>query len=115
MQLGMLATFRLQFPRRGQGARYRLLGSTVPTHLLTRLLWRSPGRVEQTRNMPPRYALRLDDLRPWHLIVATCAACGRRAHVAAALLQHRRPRTPGCSTLSGSSGAPAVATVKATR
>ena len=38
-----------------------------------------------------RYALRLDDLRPWHLIVATCAACGNRAHVAAALLRHRRP------------------------
>jgi hypothetical protein len=41
--------------------------------------------------MPPRYALRLDDLRPWHVIVATCAACRRRAHVAAALLHHGRP------------------------
>jgi hypothetical protein len=30
MHVGMLATFRLQFPRRGQGARYQLLGSTVP-------------------------------------------------------------------------------------
>lgn len=42
-------------------------------------------------NIPPRYALRLDDLRPWHVIVATCAACGKRAHIGAALLQHGRP------------------------
>jgi hypothetical protein len=35
--------------------------------------------------------LRLGDLRPWHVIVATCAVCRRRAHVAAALLQHGRP------------------------
>jgi hypothetical protein len=41
--------------------------------------------------MPPRYALRLDDLRPWYVIVATCAASGNRADVAAALLQHGRP------------------------
>jgi hypothetical protein len=41
--------------------------------------------------MPPRYALRVDVLRPWHVIVATCPACGNRAHVAAALLRHRRP------------------------
>jgi hypothetical protein len=33
----------------------------------------------------------LDDLRPWHVIVATCAACGKQAHTAAALLHHRRP------------------------
>jgi hypothetical protein len=33
----------------------------------------------------------LDDLRPWHVIIATCAACRRRAHVAAVLLQHGRP------------------------
>jgi hypothetical protein len=47
--------------------------------------------MEQTGNIPPRYALRLDDLRPWHVIIASCAACRRRAHVAAALLQHGRP------------------------
>jgi hypothetical protein len=47
--------------------------------------------MEQTGNLPTRYALRLDDLRAWHVIVATCAACRRRAHVAAALLQHGRP------------------------
>jgi hypothetical protein len=43
--------------------------------------------VEQNRNILPRYALRLDDLRPWPVIVATCGACGKRAHVGAALLQ----------------------------
>jgi hypothetical protein len=32
----------------------------------------------------------LDDLRPWHVIVATCAVCRRRAHVAALLLCHGR-------------------------
>jgi hypothetical protein len=47
--------------------------------------------MEQRGNIPPRYALRLDDLRPWHVIIATCAVCRRRAHVAAALLQHGRP------------------------
>jgi hypothetical protein len=47
--------------------------------------------MEQRGNIPPRYALRLDDLRPWHVIIASCAACRRRAHVAAALLQHGRP------------------------
>jgi hypothetical protein len=41
--------------------------------------------------MPSRYAIRLDDLRPWHVIVATCAACGRRTHIGAVLLQHGRP------------------------
>jgi hypothetical protein len=59
--------------------------------LPTRLLRRSSGVMEQTGNIPPRYALRLDDLRPWHVIIATCAVCRRRAHVAAALLQHHRP------------------------
>ena len=47
--------------------------------------------MEQNGNIPPRYALRVDDLRPWHVIIATCAACGNRAQVAAALLQHGRP------------------------
>jgi hypothetical protein len=50
--------------------------------------------MEQTGNVPLRYALRLDDLRPWHVIVASSAACRRRAHVASALLQHsRQPHT----------------------
>jgi ribosomal protein L37E len=47
--------------------------------------------VEQSKNIQPRYAIRLDDLRAWHVIVATCAACGSRTHIAAKLLQHGRP------------------------
>jgi hypothetical protein len=47
--------------------------------------------VEQSKNIPPRYAIRLDDLRAWHVIVATCGACRRRARIDAWLLQHGRP------------------------
>jgi hypothetical protein len=47
--------------------------------------------VEQKRNTPPRYAIRLGDLRAWHVIFATCAACGKRTHIDARLLQHGRP------------------------
>jgi len=47
--------------------------------------------MEQNKNIPPRYAIRLDDLRAWHVIVATCAVCGKQTHVDARLLQHRRP------------------------
>ena len=47
--------------------------------------------MEQRGNIPPRYALRLEDLRPWHVIVATCAACGRRSPIDAALLRQGRP------------------------
>jgi hypothetical protein len=55
--------------------------------LLVAMLWRSSADVEHTKNIPPRYAIRLDDLRAWHVIVATCAAC----HIDARLLQHGRP------------------------
>ena len=59
--------------------------------LLAGPLWHSCGRVEQSKNTPPRYAIRLDDLRAWHVIVATCAACRKRTHIDARLLQHGRP------------------------
>jgi hypothetical protein len=59
--------------------------------LLTVQLWHRPAGVEQSKNIPPRYAVRLDDLRPWHVIVATCRACGKRAHVNAAILRRGRP------------------------
>ena len=42
------------------------------------------------KNIPPRYAIRLDDLRAWHVIFASCAACGRRTHIDARLLRHGR-------------------------
>ena len=55
------------------------------------LLWHSSRGVEQNKNIPPRYAFRLDDLRPGMCIVATCPACGKRTHIDAKLLQHGRP------------------------
>jgi hypothetical protein len=54
-------------------------------------LWHSSADVERSKNIPPRYAIRLDDLRAWHVIFATCAACRRRTHIDARLLQHGRP------------------------
>ncbi len=47
--------------------------------LLTGPLWHSSAGVERNRNIPPRYAIRLDDLRTWHVVFATCAACGKRS------------------------------------
>jgi hypothetical protein len=47
--------------------------------------------VERNKNIPPRYAIRLDDLRAWHVVFATCAACRKRTHIDARLLQHGRP------------------------
>jgi hypothetical protein len=47
--------------------------------------------MEQRGNIPPRYAIRLEDLRAWHVIIATCAACRNRAHIDVRLLQHGRP------------------------
>jgi hypothetical protein len=54
-------------------------------------LWHSSPGVGRNKNIPPRCATRLDDLRAWHVIFATCAACGKRTHIDAKLLQHGRP------------------------
>ena len=59
--------------------------------LLGALLWHSSARMEHNRNIPPRYAIRLDDLRAWHVVFATCAACGKRTHIDVRLLRHGRP------------------------
>jgi DNA-directed RNA polymerase subunit RPC12/RpoP len=47
--------------------------------------------MEQTGNIPPRYALRLRDLRHWHRITVTCPACGHKGPVAATALGHGQP------------------------
>jgi hypothetical protein len=47
--------------------------------------------VGHNKNIPPRYAIRLDDLRAWHVVFATCAACGKRTHIDAKLLQRGGP------------------------
>jgi hypothetical protein len=47
--------------------------------------------VKQKQNIRPRYAIRLEDLRAWHVIFAACAACRKRTHIDARLLQLGRP------------------------
>jgi hypothetical protein len=59
--------------------------------LLAGLLWHSSVGVEQNKNILPRYAIRLDDLRAWHVVFAACAACRKRTHIDARMLQHGRP------------------------
>jgi hypothetical protein len=83
------ATRRVKAPR--ASALHRRKRRKRSELLLTVPLWHRSAGVEQSKNIPPRYAIRLDDLRPWHVIVATCRACGKRAHVNAAILQRGRP------------------------
>jgi hypothetical protein len=59
--------------------------------LPTELLGFSSVGVERSKNIQPRYAIRLDDLRAWHVVFAICAACRKRTHIDARLLQHGRP------------------------
>jgi hypothetical protein len=48
------------------------------------------GKNEQGPPLPPRYAFRLEDLRVFHLVRASCHACGHKAIIPnAALLQDR--------------------------
>ena len=41
--------------------------------------------------MPPRYAFRLEDLRVFHLVRASCHACGHKAIIPNATLLQGRP------------------------
>ena len=41
--------------------------------------------------LPPRYALRLEDLRAWHVIRVSCGTCRHRAELAPAALSRGRP------------------------
>ena len=41
--------------------------------------------------LPPRYALRLEDLRAWHVIRVSCRTCRHRAEIAPAALKQGRP------------------------
>ena len=40
---------------------------------------------------PPRYDFRLEDLRAWHLVEASCRRCRHRAAIAHELLMRGRP------------------------
>ena len=41
--------------------------------------------------MPPRYAFRLEDLRVFHLVRASCRACAHKAIIPNAMLLQGRP------------------------
>jgi hypothetical protein len=41
--------------------------------------------------LPPRYAFRLEDVRAWHLVEASCRRCRHRAPVDHQLLLRGRP------------------------
>jgi hypothetical protein len=43
------------------------------------------------REIPPRYDFRLEDLRAWHLVEASCRHCRHRAPLAHELLLQGRP------------------------
>jgi hypothetical protein len=44
-----------------------------------------------TPTAPPRYAFRLEDLRTFHLVRASCHACAHKAIIANATLLQDRP------------------------
>jgi len=55
------------------------------------LFYTIAGRIEQARTMPPHYAFRLEDLRVFHLVRASCHACGRKSIIPNANLLRGRP------------------------
>jgi len=50
-----------------------------------------PARKMTSPTVPPRYAFRLEDLRSFHLVVASCHACVRKALIPNAALTQGRP------------------------
>lgn len=46
---------------------------------------------EQRANLGPKYAIRLSDLRNWHLLTATCGVCRHRRQVRLWQLKARHP------------------------
>jgi hypothetical protein len=51
--------------------------------------------------VPPRYALRLEDLRVFHHVRASCHACGHKAIIPNAALLHGRPGYTRLADLEG--------------
>ena len=47
--------------------------------------------MEQRENIGQRYAIRLADLRDWHVVTATCFCCGRQGTIPIATLRRGRP------------------------
>jgi DNA-directed RNA polymerase subunit RPC12/RpoP len=56
------------------------------------LFYTISGQESSSATVPPRYAFRLDDLRVlYHLVRASCHACGHKAIVPNAALLQGRP------------------------
>ena len=47
--------------------------------------------MEQSENLPPRYAIRLSDLRDWYIVTAACFKCRHQTDLAAGFLAWDRP------------------------
>jgi hypothetical protein len=56
--------------------------------------------------VPPRYAFRLEDLRAFHLVRASCHACGHKAIVPNAALLQGRPGYTRLMALRASAAVP---------
>jgi hypothetical protein len=69
----------------------RLASPLFPFPLAFHRRPRYPSGMEQIGNIPPRYAIRLGDLRHWHVVTVTCPTCGHKGRVDAARLGRGRP------------------------
>ncbi len=47
--------------------------------------------MEQNANIPPRYAIRLGDLRSWHVVTVACPTCGHKGRLEPLALGRDRP------------------------
>ena len=47
--------------------------------------------MEQKENTGPKYAIRLSDLREWHIVTVTCFKCRYQAELTAGFLIWERP------------------------
>jgi hypothetical protein len=47
--------------------------------------------MEHNKNIPPRYAIRLVDLRQWHVITVSCPTCGHKGRIQRSALSQGRP------------------------
>ena len=43
--------------------------------------------MEQTENIGPKHAIRLADLREWHIVTATCFKCGYQNELTACFIR----------------------------
>jgi formate dehydrogenase maturation protein FdhE len=48
-------------------------------------------KLEHGPRLPPRYALRLEDLRAWHVVRVSCEVCRHKGEIAPAALGRGQP------------------------